>query len=94
MRKVYNGPALIDIALTNRCNLKCDFCYASAGVNSSAKGEISVSDYDKLFKVFSNMNVLRISLSGGEPFSRRDFFEILERAGKYNFGIIINSMGQ
>ncbi len=30
MRNYYTAPSLVDISITNRCNLKCDYCYASS----------------------------------------------------------------
>ena len=93
MRNFYASPVLADISLTNRCNLKCEYCYASAGDNEYKVEELTFDNYSKLFNQMDDMNIHRISLSGGEPFSRSDFFDILEEAGKHKFAIIINSNG-
>lgn len=86
MKKIYNGPSLVDISITNKCNLKCDFCYDD-------KDELNLKQFKKLFDEFSQMNILRIALSGGEPFIRKDFFDILKLASEYQFAIIINTNG-
>ncbi len=93
MRKHFSAPVLADISLTNRCNLRCEYCYASSGDKSNEIDELSVDNYISLFEQLDKMNVHRISLSGGEPFVREDFFEILNEAQKYNFAIVINSNG-
>lgn len=93
MRKALSAPVLADISLTNRCNLKCEYCYASAGDESYKIDELTLENYKSLFKQLDDMNVHRISLSGGEPFARKDFFEILGEAQKYKFAIVINSNG-
>ena len=93
MRKTLTAPVLADIYLTNRCNLKCEYCYASAGDEKYIIEEMTIGDYKKIFEQLDEMNVHRISLSGGEPFERKDFFDILEEAGKYKFAIVINSNG-
>ena len=46
-----------------------------------------------MFEQLDDLNVHRISLSGGEPFIRNDFFEILGEAQKHRFAIVINSNG-
>lgn len=93
MRDSYMSPSLVDISLTNRCNLNCDFCYASSSPFEKSEHELSLDDYRKIFKDLADMKVLRISLSGGEPFIRNDFFEILNEAQKYDYAIVINSNG-
>jgi radical SAM additional 4Fe4S-binding domain len=93
MRKNFSAPVLADISLTNRCNLKCEYCYASAGDECKAEEELTLDKYKELFKQLDDMNVHRISLSGGEPFVRNDFFDILNEAQKYKFAIVINSNG-
>lgn len=93
MRKALSAPVLADISLTNRCNLKCDYCYASSGDDNYRVEELTLDNYKSIFKQLDDMNVHRISLSGGEPFVRKDFFEILNEAQKYKFAIIINSNG-
>ncbi len=93
MRKFFSAPVLADISLTNRCNLKCEYCYASSGDENKILSELSLDTYKLLFEQLDKMNVHRISLTGGEPLLRKDFFEILNEAQKYKFAIIINSNG-
>ena len=93
MRNFFTAPALVDIALTNRCNLKCNYCSASSGESTLNNNELTLHDYKTLFKDLDKMNVHRISLSGGEPFVRSDFFEILKETQQYSFAKIINTNG-
>ncbi|MGO1368718.1 MAG: radical SAM protein [Senegalia sp. (in: firmicutes)] len=93
MRDSYEAPALVDISITNRCNLSCEYCYASASPDVEINDELTLSDFKKLFFELDKMNVHRISLSGGEPFIREDFFDILFEAQKYDFAIVINTNG-
>ena len=93
MREYLSAPVLADISLTNRCNLRCAYCYASAGDEAYQVDEMRLEDYERVFDQLDAMNVHRISLSGGEPFVRKDFFDILGAAEKHNFAIVINSNG-
>lgn len=92
MRKYYLAPALVDVSITNRCNLSCDFCYASSGKNLS-RGELSKERLLDLFEEADKYRVHRLSLTGGEPLIREDFFEVLDGFCKYKFATIINTNG-
>ena len=88
--------------LTNRCNLHCRHCYQQSFSGQEPDGlEINhVIDQfkDLLAKLGKNMPAGRIAghinVTGGEPFLRRDFFDILEtlHANKnyFSFGILAN----
>ncbi|WP_291736313.1 radical SAM protein [Clostridium sp.] len=91
MRDFYKSPCFIDITTTKRCNLRCDYCSVSAG--NCYEDELNLEEFKKLFKEVHDLNIHRISLSGGEPFTRSDFFDILNEATKYDYATIINSNG-
>lgn len=92
LRNFYKSPALVDISITNRCNLACNFCYASAGCASS-KDEVSKERLFRLFDELDEMNVHRVSLTGGEPLIREDFFDLLEYFCKKRFAKVLNTNG-
>jgi radical SAM protein with 4Fe4S-binding SPASM domain len=69
------------ISLTNKCNLKCKFCYA----NSSQKEtqELSYPFIKKLFPELKKLGIQIIALTGGEPLLHKDFFRIAKLAHKH-----------
>ena len=93
MREYFKTPAIVDISITQKCNLHCDYCSASAGPNAETNNEMSLDDYRRLFKELDDLHVLRVSISGGEPLIREDFFDILEEACKYDYATVINTNG-
>jgi len=93
MRFFHSAPSLVDVGVTNRCNLKCDYCSVSSSPNELKEDELSLQDFKNLFQDLSDMNIHRISLTGGEPFVREDFFEILNLTQKHRFAKVINSNG-
>ncbi|WP_347311019.1 heme d1 biosynthesis radical SAM protein NirJ [Defluviimonas sp. SAOS-178_SWC] len=70
--------------LTRRCNLRCRHCYTTSA-DVPFPGELS---HDQAMGVLDDLSAFRIPaliLSGGEPLSRFDFFELAERARALNF---------
>jgi len=69
--KFSNYPVLSELALTYRCNLKCEFCYAGCNCTSNpAKDdkEMSPDEVEKIIgKIFNDAKVPSISFTGGEP---------------------------
>lgn len=82
--------ALIEV--TERCNLKCKFCFASAGNNTK---DISMEKirflYNSVLKSSGNCN---IQISGGEPTVREDLPDIIKLGSDLGFKFIqVNTNG-
>lgn len=84
--------------LTYRCPERCIHCYlepdSSAkhyGHNSSL--ELSTEEIKSALDQLSNLNVMGVTFTGGEPFVRSDIFDILDHAKKSDFLIDIFSNG-
>ncbi len=76
--------------ITNRCNLRCLHCYASANVDvDELKTEECFEIIDKLAK----FRVPLILFSGGEPLLRKDIFEIAEYAKKSGIKCVLSTNG-
>lgn len=77
-------PKKIDIDITNRCNLRCRYCYhyESAG---DAGGDLPAGEWRRFFEELNRCAVTEVTLAGGEPFIREDLKEIID-------GIVQNRM--
>lgn len=80
-------PAHVAIAVTNRCNLKCPYCYAHYGVkeNDDINTEKMISLIDELYDRGTRL----ICFTGGEPLLRDDLkrlidYVVLEKGMKCN----------
>ncbi len=62
--------------VTGRCNLNCRHCYMQAP--AGRYGQLSFDAMAALVEQFERANVLEVSLTGGEPFLRRDILHIIE----------------
>ncbi|WP_010248969.1 radical SAM/SPASM domain-containing protein [Acetivibrio cellulolyticus] len=64
-------------AVTGRCNLKCRHCYMESPSNKF--GELPFDQVVDIIKQIEKANVLEVSLTGGEPFLRKDIFDIIDK---------------
>ena len=79
-----DNPCLIaiDWCVTGKCNLNCRHCYMESP--SGRYGELPFTDMARLIDQFERANVLQVSLTGGEPFLRRDILDIVARLAEKN----------
>src|SRR6185295_9631429 len=78
------------VELTYRCNLDCFFCYNDLGL----RGEpMSREEYFRFFADLREMEVMNLSLSGGEPLAHPDFLALGARARELGFVVRVKSNG-
>lgn len=77
-------PVLAELAITDRCNIRCRFCYASCQKDSSDQvTEMSVKECKQILRVIRHdAGVPSVSFTGGEPMLRPEIFELIEYAHK------------
>lgn len=88
-RRLYD----VDLNITSRCNLRCDFCSVFVLPVSHPAAELTLDDIGKLFHEFDALGVEVVRLVGGEPFVRRDIADILRLSTRFRFGISILTNG-
>lgn len=72
--------------LSRFCNLACTHCYMAAGPTISTEDDLRTAEWAEVFsgyrKVISRLDgpLGKITLTGGEPLARKDFFDIAEAA--------------
>ena len=84
-KRVYNAnhkktPQSLVFFVTSRCNARCSHCFYWKELNKTS--ELNLEDIEKIAS--SIKHKYNISLTGGEPFLREDFFEICKIFYKYN----------
>ncbi|MEM9576869.1 MAG: heme d1 biosynthesis radical SAM protein NirJ [Pseudomonadota bacterium] len=67
--------------LTRRCNLRCRHCYTTSSDNIFP-GELSTEQALGVIDDLAGFNIPALILSGGEPLSRPDLFELAQYARK------------
>jgi radical SAM protein with 4Fe4S-binding SPASM domain len=92
MSRTWNENRLFSVLLelTYRCNLDCFFCYNDLNLRGKA---LAFEQYDALLRDLASMDVLNVTLSGGEPLAHPDFFRIGARARELGFLTRVKSNG-
>ena len=81
--QVMESPRSLSIAVTGRCNLRCAYCFYADEMTGLR--DLDSSAWLAFFDTLGDLVVLSVTLTGGEPLSRPDFFELVD-------GIIRNRM--
>lgn len=77
-----------EIDVTYRCNARCFFCFEGKDHKDTRK----ILNYEQICSVLDELKetgCFYVGFSGGEPFMRRDFMEILKYAKKIGFVVSI-----
>lgn len=78
--------------LTARCNFSCPMCYVHLQ-NAKAEEELSASQWLDIASQAKDQGMMFVLLTGGEPFIRKDFFEIYEGIKSLGLMVSINTNG-
>lgn len=65
-------------AITDGCNLRCPYCYASS--EKALPGELTTAESLDLVDQIADMGVQQLIFTGGEPMLRKDLFHIVRHA--------------
>jgi AdoMet-dependent heme synthase len=80
--------------LTQRCNLECAHCYLSAHAGADTRGELSTAECRRVVDEIASVNPnVFLILTGGEPFLRKDLFEIAGYAAEKKFTTVFGTNG-
>jgi cyclic pyranopterin phosphate synthase len=68
------------VSITDRCNYKCVYC--RTGEVGAQYPELAIDDYLRLIRLFVELGITKVRLTGGEPLLRRGLIDLVrELAG-------------
>jgi len=70
-KHVYGKPKKLILFVTSRCNLRCEHCFNWKNLNTE---ELSPGELESFSNMLGKLDLL--SISGGEPFLRKDLMQI------------------
>jgi len=84
----WTKPRTAIVMLNRRCNLRCEFCD-----HWHHKDELPAAAVDALLRQAPEIGVKLLVLTGGEPFLRKDLFDIIDRARDQQLTVNITTNG-
>jgi cyclic pyranopterin phosphate synthase len=85
------------VSLTERCNLKCRYCFDSLESCRGYAARLSDAQIMRLVRLFARLGVEKIRFSGGEPLLRRGLLNLIRETsgipGIAAVGITTNGLG-
>jgi radical SAM protein with 4Fe4S-binding SPASM domain len=77
--------------LTLKCNMRCMHCGSSAG--KKRKRELTTKQWNNVTKELVKLGCEKIAILGGEPFLRKDWYDISENIRQYDLKLLFISNG-
>jgi len=82
-------PISVHMDVTYRCNERCVHCY----LDHDDRGEMTTAEIKNVLDQLAEAGVFFLTLSGGEPFMRKDFFAIVAHARSLLFNVKVKTNG-
>ena len=71
------------LAVTDRCNLRCNYCMPSEGIDFAKKDQLlTIDELGRLSEILVGQGIDKIRITGGEPFMRKDLMVLLRKLVK------------
>lgn len=89
------SPRLVEVVITNACNLRCIMCDRWKWVkeDKSMIGNFTTQRLFALFEELSALGVKDVLLSGGEPMLRADFSSLIKKIYSLKMGVTLFTNG-
>lgn len=87
-----NNLSRLYLSVTNACNIRCKHCFRRAGMTMD--GELKIEEFRKILE--SSVNAVaskQVSITGGEPFMRKDLFDILDITKELGLSVDLSTNG-
>jgi len=72
----------IRLSITDRCDFRCQYCMAEDMTFLSRDKVLSLEECARLVKVFVNLGVSKVRITGGEPLVRKNALWLFEEIGQ------------
>src|SRR6478735_5396874 len=68
------------VSITDRCNYKCVYC--RTGEFGAQYPELGIDEYLRLIKLFVNLGIEKVRITGGEPLLRQGLIELIQELAR------------
>jgi len=74
------------LAVTDRCNLRCLYCMPHEGLDwVPRKSLLTFEEIETLLRLFHELGITKIRFTGGEPFLRKDFMQLVRKISSHGW---------
>lgn len=71
------------LAVTDRCNLRCNYCMPAEGIDFAKKENLfTMDELYRLSEIMVSQGINKIRITGGEPFVRKDLMFLFRKLSK------------
>jgi cyclic pyranopterin phosphate synthase len=72
------------VSLTDRCNLRCEYCMPESGIDNKMKHSdmLSIEEMYRLIQEFVSLGIKKIRFTGGEPLVRQGAIHLIKRVNE------------
>ena len=82
--RLMKTPRSVDLDVTNRCNLRCKYCYHFTSAGDVGQ-DLPRAEWLEFFEELNRCAITSVTIAGGEPFFRADLKELID-------GVVRNRM--
>lgn len=86
-----SAPLKLFINVSNHCNLECSHCFS--GSSPKNKTYFPAERLHEVIDEAASMGVFLVIIGGGEPFMRKDLWEIIEHIRSCGMGVSLTTNG-
>jgi MoaA/NifB/PqqE/SkfB family radical SAM enzyme len=83
------APEVVHLEISDRCNMNCPECY----VRDKAGRELTTEQWKRIIEDLARSGVLQCTFGGGEPFMRRDIFELASFVNDHGMNVAVTTNG-
>jgi len=72
----------IRVSVTDRCDFRCVYCMSEKMTFLSKSAVLSLEEIERVIRVFSELGIKKVRLTGGEPLVRKGIDKLFKSIGK------------
>ncbi len=80
-------PLWVDVAVTNRCHLDCEYCYGDYHHRKDEIGQFRLEQLHTILDDAAALGTKVACLTGGEPMLHKSIIQIIERAASHKMAV-------
>lgn len=84
---------LVEISLTDRCQCRCEHCFAATEKSLREQDELTTTQLKTLIDDLAEMGIMEVCFSGGEPLLRQDILELVANAHDKGLAVCLITNG-